>query len=197
MYKMVPKLMIRLLDLPGIARLEDRVTLYGADDAFRRLLVGTCVKLFGAFVVVDTEENRTAYGRYDLAKGVQVGRLEWRLHDGVVMLSDDDLIDWDDGEPFPQSPHLPMAEDLIEYLLTLAIDLRKDNGQPLEITQPISLTAECAARALHGCKVPDIEDAAAEKFGLQIQHQARNWRADHQGALPNASAAAEALFKTK
>jgi hypothetical protein len=123
------------------------------------------------------------------------------LFAGAVMLHDDDLMDWEDGEPFPRCPELRMAEDLVDYLLTLGVDLRKSNGQPLQVTQPIALTVECAVRKLHGCKMADLENAAAEKAGLQIQNQIRSWKSGRQEAAPkvNLSArdAAEALFKPK
>jgi hypothetical protein len=140
---------------------------------------------------MDTESNRNAYGYFAVPSG------EWRLYDGAVMLTDDDLMDWEEDDLIARCPDMPMAEDLVDYLLALGFDLRNENGQPLGITQSIALTVECAVQNLHGCKMPDMDWAEAEKFGLSLQPQQNMANPPKSSGHSSALIAAEALFKTK
>lgn len=148
--------MIKLLELPGIQSLEDTALLYGVNsERFSKELVETCNKLFGAPPI---EINRSDEKRRLGALNIQM-RAEGQKR--FVRL---------------KTPDLPMAEDVVKHLKKLGYDLTGTNGQPLAITKAIALTVEFVAKGLMG-KKPDVEAAAAERFGAGLADDLKRWKA--------------------
>ena len=151
--------MIRLLDLPGAQALEDRALLHGGPDqvGFDVHLESFCVAQFKTPPVIgqmfaDADEHCDDNGD----KEYEEEGFDIRVMD------------------------LVMAEDIVDYLLTLGFDLRNDGGQPLLITKRIGLTIECVAKGVFG-QMPDMEKADAERFGRGLAEMAKKWKSGERG----------------
>src|ERR1051326_241020 len=113
--------MIRLLDLPGFRALEDHVLLYGMDSVgFQGKFIETLAPQFGAILLGSGPDPLPSAPFRD---DVEIYALEDEDEDEGDEAEEDST-----GDPEIITAGMAMAEDMVDYLLSLGWDLRNERN---------------------------------------------------------------------
>jgi hypothetical protein len=153
---------IRVIDLPGVLKLEDQLLLYGqepsrAEDAAAEV----SRKLFG---IADADVQFEMPDEYETLPSHCV-RERYAM--------EADLREYD--EQFETGEHL-MDVEMLEVLDEVGFNFRDDRGQPLRCTKFLGRPAEAAAKGIKG-KMPDLQLAGLTKWEAEIARSAEDFLA--------------------
>lgn len=141
---------LRIIDLPGVRELEDRLLIYSGDQ-------GRCEDLaalvsHSIFGIADRNTRFEAPSdlasemHYSVLARIEAGRLEYE-HEANFGAGDD-LTD----------------DEIVEVMDDLGFDFRDDRGQPLRCTKLLCRAAEAAAKGIAGGRMPERSEAELTRF---------------------------------
>lgn len=148
---------IRVLDLPGVQRLEDKLLLNGFPrrdllPETEQLADETSIRLFG-ITKAQTEIYLDDFRDYD-DEDFEQRLLRLQRASETVDVSD---------------------EDRVEVLLNLGLDFRGQRGHPLLCTRLFGRQAEAAAKRIIG-NLPDQASAHLQKWESNLERDAEAWK---------------------
>jgi hypothetical protein len=145
---------IRIIDLPGVRALEDRLLLSGRNSGYHEDIVALVTReLFGVGhfeLRFKVPEDYQELSSFDVRKHVELERL-LLIHESQFETGDN----LTDGET-------------VEVMSRLGFDFTDDVGRPLRCTKLMSRPVEAAAKGIMG-RVPDRDAIEIERFEADLE----------------------------
>ena len=145
---------IRIIDLPGVRVLEDRLLLSGRDRGHHEDMIALVSRdLFGVGhfeLQFKTPDEYRDLPSYAVREHLQLEKL-WMVHENQFETGND-LTD----------------DETVEVMARLGFDFTDDQGRPLRCTKFMSRPVEAAAKRIMG-RLPDREEIQIRKFEADLE----------------------------